>query len=36
MGRMPVSGVELVYDELGVGEPLVLVHGTGAQAAERP
>ncbi|MGH3865290.1 MAG: alpha/beta fold hydrolase [Pseudonocardiaceae bacterium] len=30
---MLVPGGELVYDEQGVGEPLVLVHGTGAQAS---
>lgn len=33
MGRILVPGSELVYDEQGAGEPLVLVHGTGAQAS---
>ncbi|MDQ3764843.1 MAG: alpha/beta hydrolase [Actinomycetota bacterium] len=33
MGQIPVPGAELVYDEQGAGEPLVLVHGTGAQAS---
>jgi pimeloyl-ACP methyl ester carboxylesterase len=33
LGRIPVPGCELIYDELGTGEPLVLVHGTGAQAS---
>jgi pimeloyl-ACP methyl ester carboxylesterase len=33
VGRMPVPGAELVYDEQGTGEPLVLVHGTGAQTS---
>lgn len=32
MGRIPVPGAELVFDEQGSGTPLVLVHGTGAQA----
>ncbi|HXT43228.1 MAG TPA: alpha/beta hydrolase [Pseudonocardiaceae bacterium] len=33
MGRIRVPGCELIYDDLGTGEPLVLVHGTGAQAS---
>jgi pimeloyl-ACP methyl ester carboxylesterase len=33
MGRIPVDGAELVFDERGTGAPLVLVHGTGAQAS---
>lgn len=33
MGWIPVSGAELAYDEYGSGAPLVLVHGTGAQAS---
>ncbi|HEX6405428.1 MAG TPA: alpha/beta hydrolase [Pseudonocardiaceae bacterium] len=33
LGRIPVPGCELIYDELGTGEPLVLVHGSGAQAS---
>jgi len=33
VGRLAVPGAELVYDEQGLGEPLVLVHGTGAQAS---
>jgi pimeloyl-ACP methyl ester carboxylesterase len=33
VGRILVDGAELVYDESGEGEPLVLVHGTGAQAS---
>ena len=33
LGRIRVPGCELIYDELGTGEPLVLVHGTGAQAS---
>ncbi|MBV9140397.1 MAG: alpha/beta hydrolase [Pseudonocardiales bacterium] len=33
MGRVLVPGAELVYDEQGAGEPLVLVHGTGGQAS---
>jgi pimeloyl-ACP methyl ester carboxylesterase len=33
VGRTLVPGAELVYDEQGAGEPLVLVHGTGAQAS---
>jgi pimeloyl-ACP methyl ester carboxylesterase len=33
VGRIPVPGAKLVYDEQGAGEPLVLVHGTGAQAS---
>lgn len=33
MGRIEVDGAELAFDEQGAGEPLVLVHGTGAQAS---
>ncbi|MBW0117973.1 alpha/beta fold hydrolase [Pseudonocardia abyssalis] len=33
MATIPVDGAELVFDERGTGEPLVLVHGTGAQAS---
>lgn len=33
VGRIPVPGAELIYDEQGSGEPLVLVPGTGAQAS---
>jgi pimeloyl-ACP methyl ester carboxylesterase len=33
LGRIRVPGCELIYDDLGTGEPLVLVHGTGAQAS---
>jgi pimeloyl-ACP methyl ester carboxylesterase len=33
MVRIPVRGAELVADEHGTGAPLVLVHGTGAQAS---
>ena len=33
LGRIRAPGCELIYDELGTGEPLVLVHGTGAQAS---
>lgn len=33
LGRIRVPGCELIYDERGAGEPLVLVHGTGAQAS---
>ena len=32
-GWIPVEGAELVYDEAGSGQPLVLVHGTGADAS---
>jgi pimeloyl-ACP methyl ester carboxylesterase len=32
-GRIAAPGAELAYDEAGSGEPLVLVHGTGAEAA---
>lgn len=30
---IPVDGADLAFDERGSGEPLVLVHGTGAQAS---
>lgn len=33
VGRVAVEGAELVFEERGAGEPLVLVHGTGAQAS---
>lgn len=33
LGQVRVPGCELIYDERGGGEPLVLVHGTGAQAS---
>jgi Predicted hydrolases or acyltransferases (alpha/beta hydrolase superfamily) len=33
VGHIAVEGSMLVYDEQGSGEPLVLVHGTGAQAS---
>jgi pimeloyl-ACP methyl ester carboxylesterase len=33
MGAIDVDGAELVFDEQGAGAPLVLVHGTGAQAS---
>lgn len=33
VGRVPVGATELVYDQQGAGPPLVLVHGTGAQAS---
>ena len=33
MERIPVPGAELIYDECGSGAPVVLVHGTGAQAS---
>ena len=32
-GWIPVEGAELVYDEAGSGQTLVLVHGTGADAS---
>jgi len=33
VGRILVPGSELICDEQGTGEPMVLVHGTGAQAS---
>lgn len=33
VGQIRVRNAELIYDEQGTGEPLVLVHGTGAEAS---